>query len=197
MQMLPRTHAVFFRHEVLISTGTSSLKLFTEAAYFSRTLAFEVLIYSGNRIVCSHQIRLGLPLLSSDKNKGDAGKIASSFAQYIFRNQNVYSSTELFKWESYKSNAVSERCFAKKMFCKIMSCTIAVVEMLKRYLLKKKIKFWLIGLWNRYCWPYTTNFFSSVYKWCEPATINTRNFFAMLISLSSTSTYLILLHSKN
>ena len=43
-----------------------------------------------------------------------------------------------------KSNAVSERCFAKKLFCKILSCKIAVIEMLKRYLWKNKIKFWLI-----------------------------------------------------
>ena len=70
-------------------------------------------------------------MLSSEKNKGDAGKIASSFAQNIFNNQNVYSSPESSKWESYKSNAVSERCFAKKLFCKILSCKIAVIEMLK------------------------------------------------------------------
>ena len=38
--------------------------------------------------------------------------------------------------ESHKSNAVSERCFAKQLFCKIMSCKIAVVVMLKRYLKK-------------------------------------------------------------
>ena len=38
--------------------------------------------------------------------------------------------------ESHKSNAVSERCFAKQLFCKIMSCKIAVVVMLKRYLIK-------------------------------------------------------------
>ena len=53
-------------------------------------------------------------MLSSEKNKGDAGKIASSFAQNIFCNQNVYSSPESSKWESYKSKAVSERFFAKK-----------------------------------------------------------------------------------
>ena len=46
--------------------------------------------------------------------------------------------------ESHKSNAVSERCFAKQLFCKIMSCKIAVVVMLKRYLWKNKIKLWLI-----------------------------------------------------
>ena len=45
---------------------------------------------------------------SSEKSKGDAGKIASLFAQNIFRNQNVYSSSEASKWESYKSEAVSE-----------------------------------------------------------------------------------------
>ena len=101
-------------------------------------------LISGWRVVCSHQIRPGLPLLSSEKNKGDAGKIASAFAQNIFCNQNVYSSPESSKWESYKSNAVSERCFAKKLFCKILSCKIAVIEMLKRYLWKNKITFWLI-----------------------------------------------------
>ena len=46
--------------------------------------------------------------------------------------------------ESHKSNAVSERCFAKQLFCKIMSCKIAVVVMLKRYLWKNKINLWLI-----------------------------------------------------
>ena len=101
-------------------------------------------IISGRRVVCSHQIRPGLPLLSSEKNKGHAGKIASSFAQNIFCNQNVYSSPETSKWESYKSNAASERCFAKKLFCKILSCKIAAIEMLKRYLWKNKIKCWLI-----------------------------------------------------
>ena len=45
---------------------------------------------------------------------------------------------------SHKSNADSERCFAKKLFCKILSFKIAVVGMLKRYLWKNKIKFWLI-----------------------------------------------------
>ena len=43
-------------------------------------------IISGQRVVCSHQIRPGLPWLSSEKNKGDAGEIAPSFAQNIFRN---------------------------------------------------------------------------------------------------------------
>ena len=96
-------------------------------------------------MVCSHhQIRPCLPLLSSEKNKGDAGKIASSFAQNIFCNQNVYSSPGSSKWEPYKSKAVSERCFAKKLFCKILSCKTAVIEMLKRYLWKNKIKFWFI-----------------------------------------------------
>ena len=71
-------------------------------------------------------------------------KIAPSFAQNIFRNQNVYSSPESSKWESYKLNAVSETCFAKNLFCKILSCKRAVVEMLKRYLWKNKIKFWFM-----------------------------------------------------
>ena len=57
-------------------------------------------------------------MLSSEKNKGDAGKIASSFAQNIFCNQNVYSGPESYKWELYKSNAVSERCFAKSWAAK-------------------------------------------------------------------------------
>ena len=100
-------------------------------------------ISSGWRVICSNQIRPGLPLLSPEK-KGDAGKIASSHAQNIFCNQNVYPSPESSNWESYKSNAVSERCFAKKLFCKILSCKIAVIEMLKRYLWKNKTKFWLI-----------------------------------------------------
>ena len=42
----------------------------------------------------------------------DAGKIASLFAKNIFRNQNVYSSPDSSKWESYKSETVRE------MFCK-------------------------------------------------------------------------------
>ena len=152
-------------------------------------------IISGWRVVCSHQIRPGLPLLSSAKNKGDAWKIASSFAHYIFCHQNVYSSPETSKWESYKSNTVSERCFTKKLFCKILSCKIAVIEMLKRYLWKNKIKFWLMrAVKHIYCWPYATNCFSSVYKWCEPITISTRNFFVILISPSSTSTYFMLLY---
>ena len=53
-------------------------------------------------MVCSHQIRPGLPLLSSEKNKGDAGKIVSSFTQNIFCNQNVYSSPDSSKWELVK-----------------------------------------------------------------------------------------------
>ena len=65
-------------------------------------------IISGWRVVFNHQIRHALPLESSEKSKGDAGKIASLFAQNIFRNQNVYSSSETSKWESYKSEAVSE-----------------------------------------------------------------------------------------
>ena len=52
-------------------------------------------------------------MICSEKNKGDAGIIASSVVQNIFLNQNVYSSPELSKWESYKSNTVSERCFFK------------------------------------------------------------------------------------
>ena len=101
-------------------------------------------IISDRRVVCIHQIRPGLSLLSSEKNKGDAGKIASSFAQNIFCNQNVYSSPESSKWESYKSDTVSEKCFAKELFCKTSSCKLAVIEMLKRYLWKNKTKFWLI-----------------------------------------------------
>ena len=85
----------------------------------------------------SRQIRTALPLIISEKSKGDAGKVDSSFAQNIFRNQKVYSSPESPKWESYKSDAVSERCFTKQLFCKILSCKIAVLEMLKRY------KIWL------------------------------------------------------
>ena len=73
-------------------------------------------------------------MLNSEKNKGDAGKLASPFAQNIFRNQNVYSSPESSKWELYKSNAVSEKCFAKKLLCKILGRKKTVVEMLKRYL---------------------------------------------------------------
>ena len=46
------------------------------------------------------------------------------------------------------------------------------------------------------CWPYTTKCFSSVYKWCEPITITTRNFFVILVILSSSSTYLMFLYSK-
>ena len=42
--MLQRTHVVYFQHEVIISTGTSSFKLFTEATCFPRKLAFELLI---------------------------------------------------------------------------------------------------------------------------------------------------------
>ena len=52
-------------------------------------------------MVCSHQIRPDLPLLSSEKNRGDA----SSFVQNIICDQNVYSSPDSSKWESYKSNA--------------------------------------------------------------------------------------------
>ena len=63
--------------------------------------------------------------------------------------------------ESHKSNAVSERCFAKQLFCKIMSCKIAVVVMLKRYLWKNKIKLWLIRTVKH---TYTTNCFSSFCK---------------------------------
>ena len=85
------------------------------------------------RVAFSRQIRTALPLIISEKSKGDAGKIDSSFAQNIFRNQKVYSSPESPKWESYKSDAVSERCFTKQLFCKILSCKIAVLEMLKRY----------------------------------------------------------------
>ena len=73
-------------------------------------------------------------MLNLEKNKVDAGKLASPFAQSIFRNQNVYSSSESSKWELYKSNAVSEKCFAKKLLCKILGCKKAVVEMSKRYL---------------------------------------------------------------
>ena len=47
-------------------------------------------------------------MLSSEKNKGDAGKIVSSFTQNIFCNQNVYSSPDSSKWESYISNAVKD-----------------------------------------------------------------------------------------
>ena len=71
-------------------------------------------------------------------------KIAPLFAQNIFRNQNVYSSPESSKWESYKLNSVSETCFVKNLFCKILSFKRAVVEMLKRYLWKNKIKFWFM-----------------------------------------------------
>ena len=151
-------------------------------------------IISDRRVVCIHQIRPGLSLLSSEKNKGDAGKIASSFAQNIFCNQNVYSSPESSKWASYKSNVVSERCFGKKLFCKILSCKIAVIKMLKRCLWKNKIKFSLIRAVKDIL--YTTNCFSSVFKWCKPVTISARKFFVILISLSSTSTYLMLLYSK-
>ena len=133
-------------------------------------------IISGHREVCSHWIRPCLPLSISEKNEGGARKIAS-FVQSIFRNQNVYSSLVSSKWESYKSNAFSERCFTKKLFCKILNWKIAVVKMLKTCLWKNKIKFWLKELWNIYCWPYTTNCFSSGYKWCEPITINTQNCF--------------------
>ena len=68
-------------------------------------------------MVCSHQIRPGLPLLSSEKNKGDAGKIVSSFTQNIFCNQNVYSSPDSSKWESVKDvlqKSCSENSWATK-----------------------------------------------------------------------------------
>ena len=35
---------LYFQHGMLISTSASSFKLFTEVAYFSKTLAFELLI---------------------------------------------------------------------------------------------------------------------------------------------------------
>ena len=95
---------------------------------------------SGRRVVSSHKIRPDLSLLNSEKNKGDAGKLASSFAQNIFRNKNVYSSPGSSKWELYKSNAVSEKCFAKKLLCKILGSKVAMVEILKRYLWRSKTK---------------------------------------------------------
>ena len=101
-------------------------------------------IISGRRVVCSHQIRPSLPLISTEKIKGDVGIIAFSFTQNIFCNQNVCSSRELSKWESYKSNKVSERCFEKQLLFKIISNKIAVVEKLKRCLWENKIKFWFI-----------------------------------------------------
>ena len=186
--MLPQTLVLHFQHEVLISTA-----YYWSCMFLKDIIFWTANIISGRRVVRSHQIKPGLPLISSEKNSGDAGMIVSSLAQNIFLNQNVYSSPELSKWESYKSNAVSERCFAKQLFWKIMSCKIAVVVMLKRYLWKNKIKLWLIRTVKH---TYTTNCFSSFCKWCEPITITTRNFFVILISLSSTSTYLMLLYSK-
>ena len=45
---------------------------------------------SNRGLVFSHQIRPALPLTNSEKNKGDAARIASSFAQNIFCNQNLF-----------------------------------------------------------------------------------------------------------
>ena len=137
--MLSQTLVLYFQHEVSISTA-----YYWSCMFLKDIIFWTANIISGRSVVCSHQIRPGLPLISSEKNQGDAGIIASSLAQNIFLNQNVYSSPELSKWESYKSNAVSERCFAKQLVCKIISCKIAVVVMLKRYLWKNKIKLWLI-----------------------------------------------------
>ena len=72
-------------------------------------------IISGRRVVCIHQIRSGLPLLSSEKNKGNAGNSFFICPKYILWSK-FDSSPESSKWESNKSNAVSESCFAKQLF---------------------------------------------------------------------------------